>query len=114
MNKEITFTVWELLNVFGIAGSQEGNAAQMRRWWRILDALEPPEDQKSELGWQEVGEMGVTVNPLHFDLVYVVTLTEKDFKLLAKAVVDFNGWRAGGVSGGHRHRMEKLFDKMEV
>lgn len=108
------FTSWELAQIVAIVGNQTGSPAAMRRWWRILDAIEPDDDMKEELGWVYVNPSVYAVDDSMADELIEVELHKTDHQGIIDAVSGFNNWRAGGVAGGDRDRIEALFDKLGI
>lgn len=112
--KQITLSTWERVQLFGVLAQQKGPAGRLRNIWKLMDIIEPAEDEKEELGWQEPAEGQVILLPEHFDTERELEFTPNQFKMLSGLVANFQEWRAGGVSGGDRRRLARLFDKLEV
>lgn len=111
--KELDLTSWELLQLYMVVSAQTGTAGEMRRWWNILDLLEPDDDEKAQLGWRDTPE-GIFLALEDFDHHFELELPQVEFDWIVKLVSEYNGWRAGGMGGGNRHRLRELFDKLGI
>lgn len=107
--KTLSLTVWERLQLAGVLGEQRGNLAQIRRYLRVLDAVELSEAERLEIGLQIVQQDG---QPPQFRWredagEFNIELEDADFDILAEATHSYDQWPANRL-------IVTMLDKIEA
>lgn len=107
--KTLNLTVWERLQLSNVLSEQRGNLAQIRRYLRVLDAVELNETERLEIDLQVVQQDG---QPPQFHWregagKFDIELEDADFDILAEVVRSYVRWPANRL-------IVAMLDKIEA
>jgi len=107
--KTLRLTVWERLQLANVLNEQRGNLAQIRRYLRVLDAVELNEKERLKIDLQVVQRDG---RPPQFQWredadKFDIELEDADFDILAEVVRSYVQWPANRL-------IVTMLDKIEA
>ena len=104
---KLSVTVWERLQLVRAVGGLTGcNAATLRKAIKALDVLELSDDEKTEIGYRQLGGNMTWENA---EMVFDLEIKDKEASALVKrAVREFKGWK-----GEDARMVVPLLDRIE-
>lgn len=104
--KTITVDTWERVQLVVIVGSSTApNIMQLRLGNKALDVLELTEEEKTLIGWRDIGLGQAMWEPRHNDHQWELEFTDDVWPVVELYVKNFQAWPQG-------RRAETLYDKV--